>query len=362
MNILILVNALPPRVIGGTEIQAFEMAKRLSERHNVIVYTRGYKNAPQQEHLHGFLVRRSPHNALRIPLGAYTLGALYEIFKQREKPDVILAMGIFGGFIGILAKRLWKIPIIASVRSEKQYREKRRLYELTTSFAVKYSDAIWVQSDTIKKEFLKAYPNDKTFVIPNGVEIDGRTAHGKNVIYVGSLHETKRKDKGVRHLIEAMKYLEGRKLVIVGDGPQKGYLESLSEGLSVEFVGNVEHSRVKDHLLKAGVFAFPAVYGEGLPNAVFEALSVGLPVVASKTAKVQGIIRDGETGFLVEPKSPEQLAARMKEILEDETLREKMGKNCLREARKYSWDTVIPKIENLFEKVVTEDNVFLEER
>jgi glycosyltransferase involved in cell wall biosynthesis len=132
--------------------------------------------------------------------------------------------------------------------------------------------------------------------------------------------------------------------------------------LSVEFVGNVEHSRVKDHLLKAGVFAFPAVYGEGLPNAVFEALSVGLPVVASKTAKVQGIIRDGETGFLVEPKSPEQLAARMKEILEDETLREKMGKNCLREARKYSWDTVIPKIENLFEKVVTEDNVFLEER
>lgn len=350
MNILILVNGLPPTTIGGTETQTFEIAKRLSEKNNVFIFTRGFKDTPREEHLHGFLVKRSPYVRLGVPLGIYTLTALYELLKSREKIDAILGMGVYSGFIGVLAKKRWGIPVVVSIRSETDCRGRSGLRGLIEGFVVGNSNAIWVQSELTRKEFLRNHPNNKTYVIPNGLEIDGRRAKGKKIIYVGSLYETDTKDKGVKYLVEAMRHLKGYKLLIVGDGPERRKLESLAEGVNVEFTGNIPPTKVKDHLLTAGVFAFPAVYGEGLPNAVLEALSVGLPVVASKTAKVQDIIRDGETGFLVDPKNPEQLATRIREILEDEKLRGKMSENCLREAQKYSWDEIIPEIEELLEK------------
>ncbi len=347
MNVFIIVNALPPYVIGGTETQTLEMAKRLSEKHNIVVYARGFEGTPKCERIHGFLVRRAPFIKTRIPLGVFTLSALYELVKRRRETDVVLGMGVYCGFIGVVAKKILGVPVVVAVRGEGGYRDNNAI----TGFVVGNSDAVWVQSDNVKKEFLSRYPNNRTHVIPNGLDIDGRVAKGNKVIYVGSLHESDKKDKGVKYLIEAMNYLRGYELIVVGDGPQRSHLESMSMGLDVGFVGNVEHSRVKDYLLEAGVFAFPAVYGEGLPNAVLEALSVGLPVVAAKTAKVQGIIRDGETGFLVEPKKPEQMAARIREILENDDLRHKMSENCLQEARKYSWEKVMPQIEGLLEKV-----------
>ncbi|MFH1722354.1 MAG: glycosyltransferase family 4 protein [Candidatus Altiarchaeota archaeon] len=351
MNILILVNGLPPTTIGGTETQTFEIAKRLSEKNNVFVVTRGFKDTPREERLHGFLVKRSPYVRLGVPLGIYTLTALYELFKSREKIDAILGMGVYSGFIGVLAKKLWGIPVVVSVRSETDCRGRSGLRGLIGGFVVGNSNAIWVQSELTRKEFLRNYPNNKTYVIPNGLEINGRRAKGKKIIYVGSLYETDTKDKGVKYLVEAMRHLKGYELLIVGDGLERRKLESLAEGVNVEFTGNIPPTKVKDHLLEAGVFAFPAVYGEGLPNAVLEALSVGLPVVATKTSKLDGIIRDGETGFLVDPRDPMQLADKIRLLFEDENLRRKMSGNCVREAEKFSWEKTIPKIEELLKKV-----------
>ena len=351
MNIFIIVNALPPHIVGGTETQTLETAKRLSKNNDVRIITRGRGGQPRSERLSGVLVERSPSSSFRLPLGVFTFYILSAIFRSKQKPDIILCMGLSNGFKGVLCNWIWGIPIVSAVRSEKEYKENNLLSKWIAGFTVKYSDALWVQSEVIEKEFLVAYPNNKTHVIPNGVEVDGRRAEGNHIIYVGSLNETGRKDKGVRYLLDVSKILDGHKLVIVGEGPSRERLENMAKGLNVEFMGNVPPEKIRDHLINARVFAFPSLYGEGLPNAVLEALSVGLPVVASKTAKLGGIIRDGETGFLVDPKNPEQLAEKIKLLYDDEILWRKISDNCKREARKYSWENTLAQTEDLIREL-----------
>lgn len=351
MNLFIYANALPEDRIGGTEVQTLELAKQLSGKHKVIVFTRGYKGCMREEQLPGFLVLRSPANRVGIPLSLYTLSGLYALFKRRARIDVIICMSARNGFVGVLAKKLFKIPVVVSIRSEGEYKEKSFLFGLISKYVIQNADSIWVQSNVIKNEFLRAFPNDKAHVIGNGLQIDGRVSGGDMIIYVGRIEKNDENDKGVEYLIEAMTRLQQHKLLIVGDGPERRRLEEMARGLPVEFAGNVPHAQVTELLLSSGVFAFPAVYGEGLPNAVLEALSVGLPVVATTSSKLEGIVRDGETGFLVEPKNPEQMAARLRQVLEDGELRMMMSENCLREAEKYSWDEVMPKITEMLEEV-----------
>jgi len=349
MNVFIIVNALPVNVKGGSEVQSQEIAKRLAERgHTVTVYTRGFKDSPRKENIFGFEVLRAPFKPL-IPLGVFTLNGIYQIVKRRREIDVILCWGLYPSALAVLAKSLTGTPAVFYTASEADYGCKGFFRKIFTALTVRYSSAVWVQSELARREFFRRLSKEELFIANNGVEVDGRVAKGDKIIYVGSLYETEKKDKGVKYLIEAMRHLSGRELLIIGDGPERGKLAAQAKGLPVKFLGNLEHARVKEHLLSSAVFAFPSIYGEGLPNTVLEALSVGLPVVASKTAKVDDIIRDGETGFLADPRDSQQFASRIREILEDKELRKKMSVNCLKEAEKYSWEKVIPHMTDLLE-------------
>ncbi|GAI46842.1 unnamed protein product [marine sediment metagenome] len=82
---------------------------------------------------------------------------------------------------------------------------------------------------------------------------------------------------------------------------------------------------------------------------------MGVPVIATKVGGVPDLVRHGETGLLVEPGSVDELAISIKKLIEDERLRRKMTKNCLEEAKKYSWENVVERFEDLLKETVSED-------
>lgn len=143
--------------------------------------------------------------------------------------------------------------------------------------------------------------------------------------------------KGVDLLIEAFKRLAADfpdvKLKLVGYYPDRKRLEQMAEGLpQIEFLGSRPNSEVLEIISRATVFALPS-RNEGLGVVIIEAMSAGVPVVASDAGGIPSLVRDGDTGFLVPVGSVEMLEQRLRQLLSDPKLRRKMGASAYEMAR-----------------------------
>ena len=105
------------------------------------------------------------------------------------------------------------------------------------------------------------------------------------------------------------------------DAVSREWLDSRDD---VEYLGRL--ADVRPALAKADLLLFPSYYREGVPRVILEASATGLPVVAYDVPGVRDVVGDGETGFLVPEGNVEALARGVRTLLEDETLRRKMGR------------------------------------
>ena len=171
-------------------------------------------------------------------------------------------------------------------------------------------------------------------------------------LFVGQLFPR----KGVRYLIKALSGVKGLNCVIVGGGPDLLTLKRLAaqRGLSgrVVFTGNVPLEDLRRLYAGAYFFVLPST-AEGLPLVVLEALSSGLPVIASRVAAVTDVIIDGRNGFTFEPRNWRELAGKMRMLLEDESLRDLMAKEARRIAKAYySWEAHTVRLIHIYNKVL----------
>lgn len=364
MKIGILIGSLPPETIGGAEIQAEKLARFLAKKHRILFLIKSNNNLPQEEQRHGYFVKR--RRFIGFPglcLGFDVFSGLKDIYENRSDIDLLLCYNMSNGLIGALAKCLFGIPTVLFIQGQEEYAPggpwRNKIYGLV---AFKFSDSIWVQTERIKRDLLEEFHRRRSFslrrnampkvqVVPNGVEIRGRPDfEGERLIYVGRLT----RKKGVEYLISAMKLVRDLDLLIVGDGPDRERLEKMAVGLPVEFAGRVPPARIYRYLRQAKILILPSLY-EGLPNVILEAMSMGVPVIATRVGGIPDLVKDGETGLLVEPGRVDELATSIKKLVEDDDLRRKVSKNCLEEVKKYSWEKVVEKFEGLLKKIVSED-------
>jgi len=352
MKIGILVKEFPPEVIGGTEVQTMRMAEELSKKHEVIVFTKRYKRHPKYAYLKHYDIVRIPNIRFNDFLSTLTfvLLAPFFILKYKNRINVLQCMMIYpNGFIGLLLNKLFEIPFFSWIRGGDWYFAKNNRIKRKIIASVLGNSLVVVQSNEIKKDVKREFPEADLKIIPNAVDIPGRRADGEDIIFVGNLIER----KGTEYLIKAMENVKG-KSIIVGDGPERKKLEKLAQDLEVdcEFVGAVAPEKVGEYLMKGKLFVLPAIKGEGFPNVILEAMSVGLPVVATTLAGIPDLVKDGKTGFLVKPADAEALAGKITKIVNNESLWRRMSDNCLKEVRKYSWDNIIKRIEEVYESCV----------
>lgn len=152
---------------------------------------------------------------------------------------------------------------------------------------------------------------------------------------IGTLHEV----KGQHHLIEACRLLKDRgvpfRCHFVGDGPDRDALEAQSKeaGISdwITFHGQQTRADVAALLRGANVVAAPSVPSsdgrrEGIPVALMEAMSSGLPVVASRLSGIPELVEHGVSGLLAPPGHADALADALERLWRDPALRERLGK------------------------------------
>jgi glycosyltransferase involved in cell wall biosynthesis len=258
-----------------------------------------------------------------------------------------------GAWTAVLAKRLWRKPLIvrcgyrwAHTRARDGGRGVRqRLVVLLERLAVRAADRVVVTTADVGEHLRAEHGVDvrRVRVVPNHVDVDvfapdpGRPREKGLLVAVGRLSP----EKNLPLLVEAASRLPGVRLEIVGDGGERPRLAALAaaRGVRVEFAGTVENSRLPALLNRAEVFVLPSRY-EGQPKALLEAMACGLPVVGTDVPGIRDVVRDGQTGLL-SPEDADGLAARVRTLLDDAALRARLGDAARAEAaRAYSLDAV----------------------
>ncbi|MFL6213479.1 MAG: glycosyltransferase family 4 protein [Blastocatellia bacterium] len=306
------------------------------------------------------------------------IGFFVKALKLARQANVICSHWLLpSGLIGALLSKLLGTPHVAVEHSGALHLlMNARGGNATTRFIVANSQRVAVVSRDLQRKLIALCPEAgrKCSVIPMGVTINetaspeptninkhtGEDA-APSILFIGRLISI----KGVDVLLEAMRECEGARLIITGDGPARGALEQLALRFAVnaQFIGQV-NAVTRDALLaSSSVVVIPSralIDGrsEGVPVVCLEAMAAGCAVIASRTGGLAEIIRDHHNGLLFEPEDAAALAEKLRRVLNDAPLRERLRQNAKRTASAYAWPRVAASFTRLINDALNNERRF----
>lgn len=225
------------------------------------------------------------------------------------------------------------------------------LYKPFMYYILNKADAIIVatQGHIDSSEYLKKYSH-KCKIVPYGIDyqkiVSGisekkmlltEEERTKKILFIGRLVYY----KGVEVLINAMNKVHDAELFIVGDGNLRQGLEELSIGIGlgnrVHFLGELDDDELKACLRDCDIFVLPSIANsEAFGIVQIEAMSYGKPVInTSLPTGVPYVSIDGETGITVAPNNVHELSRALQKLIDNNELREIMGKNGIDRVHKF---------------------------
>ncbi len=107
-------------------------------------------------------------------------------------------------------------------------------------------------------------------------------------------------------------------------------------------------TEVKEEFRKADIFILPSLF-EGSAEVTYEALATGLPVIT--TAATGSVVRDGVEGFIIPERDPHALAERIRQLVEDRPLRDRMAAAAKARARDFTWKQYGARLQTVFSQI-----------
>ena len=265
--------------------------------------------------------------------------ALAGIIKAVE-PDIVHSWLWYSNFLCGVSRRfgLWRrIPFIASQRGDYHTRYSKFRLWLTEKLIYNTTDCLLTNSEQIERHLHQLYPDKQIFSIPNLLELPTEewtqkqrdAADDKLIVSVGRFAP----EKGHRYLIEALNLLNQEdinwKCTFLGDGELESELRALTatHNLSdrVMFPGFCED--VFSVLLKADVFVLPSLH-EGSPNALIEAMGIGMPCIASDVGGIRDLVENEQNGIRVPSQNSAALAKALHCVLTEPEFAIELGSNA----------------------------------
>lgn len=292
---------------------------------------------------------------------------------RHEHPDIVhIHMSYKGSFFRAYAiQRLCKkymVPTIIHLHGsefEKWYEScNTKTKRLVRSF-MRESAAFIVLGSAWEKVVHQIEPKANTVVINNAVEEQKASSHWAQpfkILFMGVLIER----KGILDLMSAIRELKEEqkislfRFVIAGTGPLESELKSFvyEHDLEdfVDFCGWADEEKKKELYSKCQVLVLPS-YNEGLPMAILEAMSFGMPIIATNVGDVTSAVHNGENGFVVEPHNIEQMKQCFLLLANDYSLCKIMQMNSKKIIHASFTDTVaIKKIYSTYSEVYNRQN------
>ena len=379
MNLLIVNYEYPP-LGGGASNASWFMAKALvAQGHAVSVLTSSFQELRGRTNEDGIVVHRIP--AIRrardrsnmIEMATFVVSGLFRvasIIRQERIEAAIIFFTIPCGPVGYLAKKLYGIPYVISLRGgdvpglvpelagmHRFLQSLRRLILRNAQAIVANASGLAALSEQVDPYRVGVIPNgvDTGFFLPrNDTSRDQSTrARPFQLIFVGRFHT----QKNLFFLLDRLSELRNRNLDfhlhLIGDGPERAGLEQHVEKLRlserVVWHGWLDKDSLNKAYQQADCMINPSLY-EGMPNTVLEAMACGLPVIASNIPGNVDVVRDGVTGYLFDLGRPEQFRERIEALMCSPELAKDFGRKA-REwiVAEFSWPDVARKYVELLQ-------------
>lgn len=279
---------------------------------------------------------------------------------ERERFDVIHVHEPLMPFLSIAAIDEATVPVVGTFHASNDSGLGYRVFgpALRRRF-LKLSERICVSKAA--RESVRPHFGGSYHLVPNGVDVR-RFAGAEpiselldgtfNILFVGRMEPR----KGAKYLFGALPEIFGRipnaRVTVVGSGPLSGYYRSFvprSCRDRVSFAGRVSGTMLARHFATADVYCSPATGGESFGIVLLEAMAAGAAIVASDIPGYRDVVRHGETGVLVEPRSPRALASAIAALWDHPGERARLAENARRDVQRYAWERVTADIVRVYE-------------
>lgn len=385
------VGSLGARDTGGMSVYIRELARALGgQGHSVDIYTRLHDLTETQVTELGRQVQlihlRAGEEAAMNKLAVYSylpdFACHLEGFRKNHdlRYDLVFSHYWLSGWVGQYLQQWWHVPhvimfhTLGAAKNALGIGEDEPELRLSTERDLARNCHRIIASTRGGRDNLVRYCGaapEKISVIPCGVNlelfqpVDREMARRKLglvgdriMLFVGRIEPL----KGIEPLLRAMPHLrniKGLRLVVIGGDAYSRQeierLEKLSGELrisnSVSFLGRVEHENLPYYYSAADVCVIPSYY-ESFGMVALEALACGTPVVANNVGYLSGVIREGETGYVVADNAPRRLARRIYRLLSDPDHRMNPAPAIRASVSRFGWPHIADAIIGEFRRVL----------
>ena len=365
------VNKLYYPWIGGVEKVVQNIAEGLKEKVDLEVLACQPKGLGERGEIRGVDVTKASSLGRFLGLPASPTFPLLYARRSRQADLLHFHVPFPLGVLSYLAFGPREKKVVVTYHSDIVRQEKLlRFYQPFLMKFLERADAILPTSPHLRdgSRFLAPF-RDKCQVVPLSIDLeefsegaadrnDPPAAAGEEgvVLFVGRLNYY----KGVEYLIRAMEEVEAR-LLIAGEGPLLEQLnrQAITSGVTekVTFLGRVTDERLKGLYADCDMLVLPSVReSEAFGIVQMEAMAYGKPVINTDLPTgVPWVSKDGQTGLTVPPADPKALASAINRLLENEELREKLGRNAHeRVKRKFSRSGMLRTVESLYRELASD--------
>ncbi|EKQ54514.1 MAG: glycosyltransferase [Methanobacterium sp. Maddingley MBC34] len=360
---------------GSTRERMIRISKNISSLH-IAVFANNSENYRKLKISQKITVYAVPQG--KIPfLKPYRICS--DICKENNIDVVSTQDPFMNGLIGYLLKLRYKIPLNIQVHSDYidnkwwlSQGSSHKVWNILSKAILKRADSVRTVNSSLAKRLQNfGIPEDKIINFPIFLDVekfnlDNESTNKNNlpdlgdfekvVLFVGSLIPTKGVDTLLKAAPVVLEKIPKTLFLIVGDGPEKNRLESLSNDLNISeniiFTGKVPFENISIYYKKSDLLVLPS-RSEAWGRVVLEALVSGKPVVVSNSCKISDVILKEDCGALFEVDNPPSLAKEIVLMLVDRKNAMKMGskgKNMV--ITNYSPSKIIPKYQEMWEMAI----------
>ncbi len=320
-------------------------------------------------------LKRSPWLWLQVPFFCFFMAISLFRLLAAHKFDLLHAHWLLPqGLLGILGKWIFRLPSIVTAHGTDAFALKSNFSTQLKRLVLTHSDA-WTTNTAVTATATEELSSTEPRVIPMGVDVARFCSGRRNVLrrelpdgeslvlFVGRLIES----KGCHDLLKAIAALpqtfrERTTLWLVGGGEQREILERAARSFGIlnqtKFFGWVSQEHLPNIYAAADVVVIPSKLGsagetEGQGIVVLEAFAARACVLATHLGGIPSMVRDNDTGLLVEPDNPQALADAIQRLLDQPELRRRLADNAFAEVRnRYSWTKIAGEFVQLYREVL----------
>jgi len=293
---------------------------------------------------------------------------------DQERPDIVVTFGYSMIALAALSLRLARhrayfVPSIRNSLTELSQRGRPfpDVIPWLIRYALRRADIVIAVSRAIAEDVISlGVARDRLRVIYNGLDIAGIRALAEEPIYhpwvfdkipiISSVGRLSRQ-KNHQLLLEALSLVRQKQRVrlwVVGDGEERARLQALAEALGLGedvFFWGFQTNPHK-YVARSAAFVLPSLY-EGFPNALIEAMAVGVPVISTNCPTGPSeIIEHGHTGLLVPVNDARAMADAILCVIQDQRLAQTLAANALRAIERFDFSTTVRMFQEVMDEVI----------